>query len=163
MGFQRWKKQFLKHFWITTPQYTVAPGRTSMSIKMFTDVTDQIYTQICWHSWIGNTSLLHTIVATHLDRFDVEKQRLSASQWVLCWKASTQWRVSFRVSVSKILSWFDNAYWRSLGWTEWQAMQPLNLLSLHNQKAYVAVWTQTKSLRSKYSSAQVLTTAYWMW
>ena len=102
-----------------------------MSIKMFTKVTDQIDTQIFWHSWIGNTSLLHVTVITHLGRIDVEKQRLSAGQWVLCWKSSTQWTVSFWVSASKILPWFDTAYWRSLGWTEWQTMQPLNLHSLY--------------------------------
>lgn len=87
-------------------------------MKMFTEVADQKDTQIFWHSWIGNTSLLYIIVITHLDRISVQKQRLSAGQWVLWWKASAQWTVSFWVSVSKILPWFDTACWRYLGWAE---------------------------------------------
>lgn len=76
------------------------------------------------------------IVITCLDRINVQKQRLSAGQWVLWWKASVQWTVSFWVSISKILPWFDTAYWRSLGWAEWQAGQPLNLHSLCQSRLY---------------------------
>lgn len=116
-----------------------------MTVKIFTEVADWIGTQVFWHSWIGNTSLLHIIVITQLDRIDVERQSLSTGQWVLCWKASTQWTISFWGSASKILPWFDTAYWRSLGWSEWQAMQLLNLHSLY----------QSDSLYSSLYSDQV--------
>lgn len=89
---------------------------------MFINVTDQKDTQITWRSWIDNVSLLHMMVISHLDMINIQKQMLSAGQWILWWKASAQWKVSFWfcVSLSKTLPWFDTAYQRPLGWAEWQ-------------------------------------------
>lgn len=62
------------------------------------------------------------MVISHLDMINIQKQMLSAGQWILWWKASAQWKVSFWfcVSLSKTLPWFDTAYQRPLGWAEWQ-------------------------------------------